>query len=59
MLLELKKKLINMELCFKKYFLENFLPFQKKCNIHFSGKFSAKEAVIKAIGHYDPSYKIF
>jgi len=32
---------------------------KKNPNIHFSGKFSAKEAVIKAIGHYDPSYKIF
>ncbi len=32
---------------------------KKNPNIHFSGKFSAKEAVIKAIGHFDPSCKIF
>ncbi len=32
---------------------------KKEPSIHFSGKFSAKEALIKAIRHYDPVYKIF
>ena len=37
----------------------NYCFNKKKPEIHFSGKFAAKESIIKAISHYDKKIKIY